>query len=245
MDPTVFEAFKQMSLFFKGVSVVTGHLSKMMTSSYSFSHSTCLRLCRKPTTCSEGWKLCHSSDSPKLDNKNPNNTSLLLHANANSKAGSYSTNIDCELNSIRPSTTQHVSRNQVIRLMKHKNCYKSNSEDNITTNTVSENKSGNTTINISSNTDYRIPFKPPVSTHDHRQSHFLYDAGTLKSASAPKTIDNFTTTKDIITKEEYSSNFDSKSANTNTIKKDRYPSTNMNRNLSTNNSDASINEVYE
>ncbi|MBW0488092.1 hypothetical protein O181_027807 [Austropuccinia psidii MF-1] len=73
MDLTVFETFHRMSLSFKDVSLVTGHLSKMMTSRYSFNHSTCPRRRRKPTTCSEGWKIRHFSDYPKLDNKNPNN----------------------------------------------------------------------------------------------------------------------------------------------------------------------------
>ncbi|MBW0509290.1 hypothetical protein O181_049005, partial [Austropuccinia psidii MF-1] len=53
--PPEIEAFQCLSLFMKDISIVTGHLSKMMTSNYSFNYSTSCRWGRKPTTWSEAW----------------------------------------------------------------------------------------------------------------------------------------------------------------------------------------------
>ncbi|MBW0507824.1 hypothetical protein O181_047539 [Austropuccinia psidii MF-1] len=105
--------------------------------------------------------------------------------------------------------------------IKHKNDYQYNSEDKITTNKVSENNRGNSTVNISSNTAYQIPFNPLIHTYNNNiQSHFL-------------------------SSKEYISYFASKTVNKKTIKKANSPSTDINRSFSTNQPDTIRNEIYE
>ncbi|MBW0589994.1 hypothetical protein O181_129709 [Austropuccinia psidii MF-1] len=130
-----------MSLFFKDISVVTGHLSKIMTSSYSFNHSTFCHCLRKPTTHSERWKLSHSSYSSNLDNTTSNNRNLPLHATTNIKAGIYMATSDCESRSTQPSAPQYMSRNQRMVVMKHKISYPLNPEEALTAHTASNNRS--------------------------------------------------------------------------------------------------------
>ncbi|MBW0584302.1 hypothetical protein O181_124017 [Austropuccinia psidii MF-1] len=81
------------------------------------------------------------------------------------------------------------------------------SQENITTNTFFNNRSGNTTFKNSSNTAYQITFNPLIPTYyNNKQSHFLYNSGTPQATSVLKAIGNSTQTKKIVSHEEQSSN---------------------------------------
>ncbi|MBW0520847.1 hypothetical protein O181_060562 [Austropuccinia psidii MF-1] len=151
----------------------------MITSDYSLNHSTSRRQGRKPTAQLEAWKKDHSQyESCSYD-------SLFLRPTANRHSRS-------------PRKTKEIN----FKSFRHKS-----SQDNITTNTVFDNKSGNTPFKNSSNTAYQIPFNPLLHTYDNnKQSHSLYNAGPPQATSVLKSIGNFIQTKKIISKEEYSSN---------------------------------------
>ncbi|MBW0493593.1 hypothetical protein O181_033308 [Austropuccinia psidii MF-1] len=104
---------------------------------------------------------------------------------------------------------------------------------------------------LATNTAYRHTVKTFISNPDIiTQSHSPYNSGTLKASSAPKANCNGTMIKEIITKEEYSTNFDIRSTNANTITTNKNPKTqkskmtNTNRPLSSNQPDTNNNEIY-
>ncbi|MBW0549768.1 hypothetical protein O181_089483 [Austropuccinia psidii MF-1] len=87
---------------------------------------------------------------------------------------------------------------------------------------------------------YKSNFKDTLATNT-----------SYRTASIPKAIDNSTMTKEIITKEEYDTHFDSKSTNANTIKANsnlsiqkRTKTMNDKRTLSSNQLDTNNNEIY-
>ncbi|MBW0470150.1 hypothetical protein O181_009865 [Austropuccinia psidii MF-1] len=91
---------------------------------------------------------------------------------------------------------------------------------------------------LATNTAYRITDKLFTPNTDiSTRSYFLHDAGTIKATSVTKTIDNCIMVKEVITKEDHSSNPDSKRINTNTIK--------TNSNFSPNQPDANGNKIYK
>ncbi|MBW0481955.1 hypothetical protein O181_021670 [Austropuccinia psidii MF-1] len=115
MVPPEIEAFQHLSLFMKDISIVTGHLSKMMTSNYSFNYSTSCRRGRKPMTRLEAWKKDHSQE------EFCNYDKLSLHSTAILRSRSPRTTKELNLKSFQhtdDSTTNTASednsRNNII-----------------------------------------------------------------------------------------------------------------------------------
>ncbi|MBW0575710.1 hypothetical protein O181_115425 [Austropuccinia psidii MF-1] len=226
--PPEIEAFQRLSLFMKDISIVTGHLSKMMTSNYSLSHSTSRRRERKPTARSEAWKKDH------FQGKSRSYDSLSFPPTANIKSRSPRTTKDFNFKSFQRTGSQSDSKDQKGIATKQKMQDESNFKDELATNTA-----------------YRRTVKTFISNPDiSTQSHSPYGSGTLEASSVPKAICNGTMIKEIITKEEYSNNFDIKSTNTNTITTNENPktqkrtTTSNNRPLSSNQPYTNNNEIY-
>ncbi|MBW0593993.1 hypothetical protein O181_133708 [Austropuccinia psidii MF-1] len=144
--PHEIEAFQRLSLFMKDISIVTGHLSKMMTGNYSLNHSTSRRRGRKPTARSETWKKDHSQE------EFCNYDKLSLHPTAILRSRSPRTTKELNLKSFQLTGSQlsDEDRKTVTTITKNQN--KSSFIDNSTTNTASEDNSRNNIINFSSNT---------------------------------------------------------------------------------------------
>ncbi|MBW0550579.1 hypothetical protein O181_090294 [Austropuccinia psidii MF-1] len=179
MAPPETKALQCLSLFMKDLSIVTCHLSKIMTSNNSSSHFAFCCWGRKPTTHSESWKKYCSQD------KYCSYDSISLPPTAKIQSRSPKTANELSLRSMQPTGSQYISRNQ--ERTQHIKCSKSLTEvaaDHLD-NTGSEVCSGNTTVKCSLDSD-------------------------LSPTSKPNTL------------EEYS-----KGTNTNTIKKDKNPSSNL------------------
>ncbi|MBW0552345.1 hypothetical protein O181_092060 [Austropuccinia psidii MF-1] len=56
MDLTVLQAFNRMALLMKDITLITNHLSNIMTTKKSIDQSACRRQQGKPTACLNAWK---------------------------------------------------------------------------------------------------------------------------------------------------------------------------------------------
>ncbi|MBW0555100.1 hypothetical protein O181_094815 [Austropuccinia psidii MF-1] len=127
----------------KDSRIVTGHLSKRMTSNYSFSYSRSRCRRRKPTTRLEAWKKDHfQGKSCSYDN-------LSLHTIANIQSRSPKTTKDFNFKSFQCTGSQLGDEDQKTITTKQKHLHKSNFKENLATNTA-----------------YRIAFNPFVPYRD-------------------------------------------------------------------------------
>ncbi|MBW0530273.1 hypothetical protein O181_069988 [Austropuccinia psidii MF-1] len=205
-----------MSLFWKDMSFVTGNLSKVITTNYSFNHSNSCHWGSKP------GKKDHSQD------KSCSYESLSLRPTANMQSRSFKTTKDFNLKSFRCTGSQLGDEDQKTITKKQKHQHKSNLKDN-----------------LASNKAYSIVYKPFVPYPDiNRRAHLTFVSGSLQASSAPQPISTSIPTKKNFTGEEYSSNFDSKKINSKTIEKDKNPSTNTKTTISNIKIPLSINQPY-
>ncbi|MBW0512435.1 hypothetical protein O181_052150 [Austropuccinia psidii MF-1] len=139
--PHEIEAFQCLSLFMKDISIFTGHISKMMTSNYSLSHSTSCCWGRGPTARSEAWKKDH------LQGKSCSYDSLSLPPTEKIQSNSPKTTDELSSRSTQPKGSQYSSKNQEkTQCSKYS---KSSTEADCMENTGSEVRSGNTTVKFS------------------------------------------------------------------------------------------------
>ncbi|MBW0497443.1 hypothetical protein O181_037158 [Austropuccinia psidii MF-1] len=158
--PHEIEAFQHLSLFVKGIRIVTGHLSKMMTSNYSLSHSTSCRRRKKPTAWSEAWKKDRSQgEICSYDN-------LSLHPTANIQSRSPRTTKEFNLKSLQLTGSQLSDEDQKTITTMKKNQHKSNFKDYLATNKA-----------------YRIKDKPFILNPDGKRIY----TNTIKTKSNPST----------------------------------------------------------
>ncbi|MBW0540973.1 hypothetical protein O181_080688 [Austropuccinia psidii MF-1] len=155
MPPPEIEAFQRLSLFMKDISIVTGHLSKMMTSNFSSNYSTSCRRGRKPTTRSEAWKKDHSQE------EFCNYDKLSLHSTAILRSRSPRTTKELNLKSFRH--TDHSATNTA-------------SEDNSRNNII--NSSSNTA-------DDPISKVSITNSSENVQSGLFYNGRTSKAGKLP------------------------------------------------------------
>ncbi|MBW0567529.1 hypothetical protein O181_107244 [Austropuccinia psidii MF-1] len=124
------ESFQCLSLFMKDLSILTGHLSKMMSSSSSINHPSTCRWGRKPTAWSEAWKKDHIKDeSCSYDD-------LSSCPMANIKCRSPRTTKDFNFKSFQRAGPQSGSKDCKSITTKQKMQYKSNFKHNLATNTA-------------------------------------------------------------------------------------------------------------
>ncbi|MBW0558848.1 hypothetical protein O181_098563 [Austropuccinia psidii MF-1] len=152
MAPPEIKGFQLLSLFMKDISIVTGHLSKMMTSNYSSDHSTSCCQQGKPTARSNSWKhRYHSEDKNSVVYK----TSILQN-DTSTRTPVFKTKKSFR----QPTASLSVGEDQ--ERMKRNKCSKSLIELAAypIENTGSKVCSGNTTVNFSSDSDLSPTCKP-------------------------------------------------------------------------------------
>ncbi|MBW0539303.1 hypothetical protein O181_079018 [Austropuccinia psidii MF-1] len=180
MVPPEIEAFERMSLFMKDISIVTGHLSKMITSNYSFNYSTSRRRGRKPTTWLEAWRGDH------FQGKSCSYDSLSLSPTENLQSKSPRTTKELNLKCFRHKCSQLSDEDQKTVTTITKNQHKASFIDDPTTNTASEDNSRNNIINSSSNTaDDPISMVSITNSSENVRSGLFYNGRTSESGKPP------------------------------------------------------------
>ncbi|MBW0477462.1 hypothetical protein O181_017177 [Austropuccinia psidii MF-1] len=150
--------------------------------------------------------------------------------------------------------SQHSDRKlKKCQIMKEEVKYKPNLEDKVMETKEKPQYKSNSKDNLATNTAYSIGFKPFLPNPDiNMQYHFTYNDGSLKASSASQPIGTSIPTKKIVAREKYSRNCDIKNNNAKTIKTNRNASThirtttaNINRPLSCKQIERNTNDIYK
>ncbi|MBW0545067.1 hypothetical protein O181_084782 [Austropuccinia psidii MF-1] len=205
MVPPEIEAFQRLALFMKDISIVTGHLSKMMTSNYSFNDSTSRHWGKKPTAHLESWKEDH------FQGKSWSYDSLSRPPTAKIQSRSPKTTDELSSRSTQPTGSQYSSKHQEET---QRNKYsKSLTEADCMDNTGSEVCSGNTTVNFSLESILSPACKPNVLKDYSKE----INTNTIKANRNPSIQKRTTTTNNKRTLSSNQPTTSRTSSNTNKI----------------------------